>query len=455
MDVAPFPKQVDCPTETVGRQAALARLDAFLSRVPDYSALRNHDRPGEPHVSRLSASIRHRLVIEREVVATVLNRYPYRVAEKFIEQVGWRTYWKGYLEMRPAIWEAYRESLAGLPERLSADERERLTAAREGRTGIACFDHWTGRLRATGWLHNHARMWYASIWIFTLRLPWQAGAAFFLEHLLDGDAASNTLSWRWVAGLHTAGKHYLARAANIERFTGKRFNPAGQLDESAAALPPDGPFAAGPLPPVDSLRDVQFPSLSSCPAGLLVTPEDLSPETGELAETPFCSICVLSARDILDTFQASPSVRGFHLEAVADTAARLAGHWDGNVIDCRREIIPMIGRASPGNVGRRERMRVYGGTVDQWIDSVLIWARNEHLKSVWMMRPPVGPWGDALPRLEAALRARDVRLFRYRRRWDALHWPHAGGGYFPFREGLRQRIEGLLDRGPAQGIGRY
>jgi deoxyribodipyrimidine photo-lyase len=60
----------------------------------------------------------------------------------------------------------------------------------------------------TGYLHNHARMWFASIWIFTLRLPWELGADFFLRHLLDGDAASNTLSWRWVAGLHTKGKHY-------------------------------------------------------------------------------------------------------------------------------------------------------------------------------------------------------------------------------------------------------
>ena len=79
-------------------------------------------------------------------------------------------------------------------------------------------------------------MWFASIWIFTLKLPWVLGADFFLCNLIDGDAASNTLSWRWVAGLHTKGKHYLARADNIERFTSGRFAPYGQLVEEAEML---------------------------------------------------------------------------------------------------------------------------------------------------------------------------------------------------------------------------
>ena len=79
-------------------------------------------------------------------------------------------------------------------------------------------------------MHNHARLWFASIWIFTLKLPWELGAAFFLEHLHDGDPASNTLSWRWVAGLHTKGKNYVASADNIEKFTdGKVTGKTGSL----------------------------------------------------------------------------------------------------------------------------------------------------------------------------------------------------------------------------------
>jgi len=62
-------------------------------------------------------------------------------------------------------------------------------------------------------------MWFASIWIFTLKLPWQLGASFFLKNLYDGDPASNTLSWRWVAGLQTKGKNYLATKSNIEKYS--------------------------------------------------------------------------------------------------------------------------------------------------------------------------------------------------------------------------------------------
>lgn len=396
-------------------------------------------------MSGLSPYFRTRLIREREVIERVVESHGYSAAEKFIQEVAWRTYWKGYLEHRPGIWSRYVKDLGNLEQNISGDLQTRLEAARSGSTGIACFDAWVQQLVETGWLHNHARMWFASIWIFTLKLPWQLGAALFLEHLLDGDPASNTLSWRWVGGLHTRGKHYLARASNIKRYTVGRYNPEGQLDETAAPLTPDGSFEKVPLPAVESLKEAGLPSLSHCPAGLLVTPEDLSPESGELAETPFTSICVFTADDILDTYNASKKVRNFLSDAVDDTCERLAEHWDGRITECRRQVIPAVGKASPSNVGRRERMRVYGGTVDNWVESVLTWAKNENLKSVWMLRPPVGPWADALPELKAGLRARGIRLFLYRRRWDARHWPHATSGYFRFKKGLQDRIEQGVD----------
>ena len=261
-----------------------------------------------------------------------------------------------------------------------------------------------------------------------------------MENLLDGDPASNTLSWRWVGGLHTSGKHYLARASNIAKYTDGRFNPQGALNESAEPLSADGSFETTALPAVDSLKDVHLPSLSFCPAGLLVTPEDLSPEVSELGETPFTSIGVFSADDILDTFNASSKVRDFHEDAVNDACQRLSEHWDGRITECHREVIPAVGKASPSNVGRRERMRVYGGPVNKWVESILTWAKNENLKSVWMLRPPTGPYADALPELKSALRDRNIRLFQYRRRWDSKHWPHATGGYFRFNKGLEERI---------------
>ena len=78
-------------------------------------------------------------------------------------------------------------------------------------------------------------MWFASIWIFTLNLPWELGARFFMKYLFDGDAASNTLSWRWVAGIQTQGKNYLARESNIRKFTNQRYMNTS-LNENALPL---------------------------------------------------------------------------------------------------------------------------------------------------------------------------------------------------------------------------
>jgi deoxyribodipyrimidine photo-lyase len=78
-------------------------------------------------------------------------------------------------------------------------------------------------------------MWFASIWIFTLRLPWPLGAAFFQAHLQDHDAASNTLSWRWVAGIQTPGKHYLARAENIAPLHRRPLRPARRAERGRRA----------------------------------------------------------------------------------------------------------------------------------------------------------------------------------------------------------------------------
>jgi hypothetical protein len=201
---------------------------------------------------------------EREVLEAVLGAHSPRAAEKFIVEVFWRIYFKGYLEQRPAIWANY---CAGRDGALAALERNAglstaYAEATEGRTGIEAFDVWARELVATGYLHNHARMWFASIWIFTLKLDWRLGADFFLRHLMDGDAASNTLSWRWVAGLHTKGKHYLARADNIARYTAGR---------------PDGPLAAeGLADDAEPLTEPQDTPRRKLDLPSPVTPADLA-----------------------------------------------------------------------------------------------------------------------------------------------------------------------------------
>ena len=212
------------------RAAGLERLKTFLpSAGKNYAALRNYDLGQNNHtnVSLLSPYIRHRSLTEIEVLKSVLCYHSKKSSEKFVQEVFWRTYWKGWLEMRPAVWAAYQSKLNRLGDDLKTQSgfRKSWENACQGETGIECFDSWAKELFDTGYLHNHARMWFASIWIHTLKLPWELGADFFLRNLLDGDPASNTLGWRWVGGAQTVGKTYLASTQNIQKYTKDRFSP--------------------------------------------------------------------------------------------------------------------------------------------------------------------------------------------------------------------------------------
>ncbi len=217
---------------TPSRQSALARLANFVPRAGRaYTSNRNHDDGADrANVSLLSPWLHAGLVSEAEVIGAILQAHGPSAADKFISEVFWRVYFKGYLQQRPQIWTDYCEGRDAALARLETDPATNDTYSRaiEGRTGIQAVDHWARELVETGYLQNHARMWFASIWIFTLKIDWRLGADFFLRHLLDGDAASNTLSWRWVGGLHTKDKIYLARRDNIARYTAN--HPSGPLE---------------------------------------------------------------------------------------------------------------------------------------------------------------------------------------------------------------------------------
>ena len=214
------------------RQGALNKLDHFIeNEIANYNFKRNFDLGPKKreNVSCLSPYITHRLINEYETVKTVLKKYPYQKVEKYIQEVFWRVYWKGWLELRPKVWTDFVEDLKII------EDDEKLDQAKNGKTEIDCFNDWVKELKEFNYLHNHTRMWFASIWIFTLGLPWQKGAEFFLKHLYDGDAASNTLSWRWVAGIQTKGKNYVAQSWNIEKFTNNRYQKI-KLNDNAVPL---------------------------------------------------------------------------------------------------------------------------------------------------------------------------------------------------------------------------
>jgi deoxyribodipyrimidine photo-lyase len=389
------------------RRAALDHLRQFVPRAgASYASNRNSDPgPGRPTaVSRLSPAVRYRLVTEQDVVAEVLGRHSFAAAGKFIQEVCWRTYWKGWLELRPVVWQRFlaerdaaRAAMAG-----SAD----LAAAEDGRTGIDCFDAWAHELVETGYLHNHARMWFASIWIFTLRLPWTLGADSFLRHLIDADAASNTLSWRWVAGLQTAGKTYLARADNIARYTEGRFTPRGLAQEAAALTePPVGP--AGPLALL-AAPDPAAPSL------LLVHHEDLHPESLFAAGAPVAGVLAVCDPALLW----GDAARRFAGEAVADAATRAEAHFR-----C-------------------------GSTLADRLDAETVIAAAHATRARQVLTPyaPVGPVAEVLAALEPALAAEGIALRPVRRRWDSGLWPHARRGFFAFDAEIEGhlRAEGML-----------
>ena len=205
------------------------KIKNFLeNNILNYSKLRNYDfgTDNRDNVSCLSPYITHRMFSEYELIKNVLKKYKFSTIEKFVQEVFWRVYWKGWLEKKPKVWADFVNSLNTIKI------CDTYYDAIEGKTEISCFNEWVNELKTFNYLHNHTRMWFASIWIFTLKLHWQLGAKFFLEHLYDGDAASNTLSWRWVAGLQTKGKHYLAKSWNIEKFTNNRFKNVSLNEEA-------------------------------------------------------------------------------------------------------------------------------------------------------------------------------------------------------------------------------
>jgi len=388
------------------RESGLRKLEAFLPHAGvDYAQGRNNV-PGV--VSGLSPYVRHRLITESEIVEAVLKRHSAEQAEKFIQEVCWRTYWKGWLEMRPQVWLSYEEELRSLREGMAegAELQHRVQAAEEGKTGLGCFDDWVRELSVTGYLHNHVRMWFASIWIHTLRLPWQLGADFFMRHLLDGDPASNTLSWRWVCGLQTKGKVYVASAENIERFTNGRYAPYGLLATQAPPIPEEAPIRA-PLPLTRC--DTHVPGEKTV---LLVTEEDLSPESWRIPMADVSGVILMDTADA--TAGISRNVTTFKREALESTKKRLvaSGYSSGTLLSVSMGTMG----TQRENLSRLLQAQHVGGT-----------------STVSMMGAPVGPTQQIMDSLLSLLKQEGVAVRRLRRDWDEELWPHATHGFFRFK----------------------
>ena len=297
------------------RAKALDKLNYFVeNNLSEYSKLRNFDFGPEnrSNISCLSPYITHGIISEKEVIKKSLGKFSFSKNEKFIQEVLWRTYWKGWLELRPNVWSDYLVELSKIKEEFK-NNQSYLNAV-EGKTNIECFNTWVNELKETNYLHNHTRMWFSSIWIFTLELPWQLGAEFFMQHLYDGDSASNTLGWRWVAGIQTQGKHYLANEWNIKKFTNNRFQNI-KLNENAPPKVSEKTY---------SIIKQDFNNSQNIEnKNLLIFENNLSFEITDFKKNKFRKIYIVSNKKENRTIKLSEKVLKFKSLLISDQEQRL------------------------------------------------------------------------------------------------------------------------------------
>lgn len=390
------------------REAGLKRLKEFAPLAGEtYSNERNFDFSStkKNSVSALSPWIKHRLITEEEVLIEILKYHSPHSAMKFIQEVFWRGYFKGWLEQHPTVWSHHNEKLIKEYTKLENNKfiKENYMSAINGETGIECFDFWCEQLKSTGYLHNHVRMWFASIWVFTLKLPMELGADFFMLHLIDADAASNTLSWRWVSGLHTKGKAYAARASNIEKFTNGQFNPSGQLVEDINPLTENIDHPQVTLPQLD--KSIQKDAV------LLVTEEDCSPETS--LETKDLEVEILPLyleKKYPRWIQPNNSVRLFSNTAVQNTCQRL------------------------GQLGVEKIDKT------KWTDTILEASDRLGTKNIIIPKVPVGAVKSKLRKVKKNLAEHDIYIYEHYKNYDMYTWQHASKGFFK----LKKQIPNIL-----------
>ena len=379
------------PYFAVNRQKALAQWREFLPQTPKYGEQRNFVNPGHSQVSRLSPAIRCRLMLEDEIVSETLAAYPLAKVEKWVQEVCWRRYWKGWLECRPGVWTDYLERLQNAKHSEATLQRARDVAA--GQSGVAVMDRFARELVETGYLHNHARMWFASFWIHVERLPWELGAEFFFQHLLDGDAASNTCSWRWVAGLQTAGKTYLIRRSNLDKYCG----PEYLADETGLERLNDDVVTSVETEETADLKPAKaavwptnLPKFSS-PTGLWIHDEDLSAEISG----------VLAGMDFAGIFRSTPITVGVEQAKYRQAAM---------------------------------------GVPTENLTNLVEWAVSEGLSNVVAYAPFIGPLNDKVESLREDLMKENVGLNLIRRESDTRIFPMAWKGFFPFWEAMRKKL---------------
>ena len=384
----------------------------------EYAHERNRVVPGHPFVSRLSPAIRVRLISENEVARIALDEFgSLQGCEKFVQEVNWRSYWRSWLELRPEIWTRYQSTRDEAQGNLAKVQRRRIEQIEAGEGGCEPMDNFARELVETGYMHNHARMWFAAYWIHTEKLPWELGADFFDRHLICACPASNTLSWRWVAGLHTRGKTYLARRSNLEKYC----DPAYLGDETGMEQLQKPTEADIPLDDIPNPTTPEFVTETSQPdgkSGLWISEDDLSPETNEgLNALDFDAIATSVVAAPPQSKTSNGLRHAYRTQAARDAAERAHNQWntEATTID-----------ASNGKdlAGR-----------------LLDWAQSANLQTVIALKPFVGPSHDALEAIQTGLKSQNIELKLLRRPEDAHLLSSATAGFFKLWQSAKKSLD--------------
>ena len=382
--------------DIIDHNGSISLLDNFIeNKLSYYGSKRNFDFGSykKNYVSALSPALSRRILTEKKIISRVSNQFSYGQVEKYIDEVCWRTYWKGWLEHRPEVWYNYLSDLSSLENKKN---NSNYIDAVTGQTGLDCFDDWVRDLLEFGYLHNHTRMWFASIWIYYFKLPWQLGAEFFYQNLIDADPASNTLSWRWVAGLQTKGKKYITYQENIDRFTGGRYEFPEQfklqdniIDEYVFYEP--------------NYKIRNSTSSLNNKKGYIVIEDDLSFENVE-KNYPV----------LIQSESYNPLNQSNHVKLLSDDALIQAVEY------CKNNISSNV-------------------TTFNWQNpsSIKKWILDNKINELEIIAPTIGKYEILIP---STLNKFDVKVSYYFHDWDLSFWQHADKGFFKLKKKIKDIV---------------
>ncbi len=353
-----------------GRREALRRLEAV--KPAKYAKTRNSL---DGAVTQLSPFIRHRVLSLAEVRDAALQKVGQpSEAFKLIQELAWHDYFQRvYAAVGDAgMWRDLEPWKTGLgPSDYASDLPSDVEA---GETGIDWVDHFARQLSEEGWLHNHARMWLACYVVHVRQVRWQAGAAWFLRHLVDGDVASNNLSWQWVASTFSA-KPYFMNRENVVKFSGGRFPRVAKNDplDKPYHLLQEELFADGPEATQDAGQgqSIDLRRIEAEPASLHQPTDDAVAWVHEDMLNPEHPALVGGRRGVFVFDQQEASQRSlkpiaFIAECLAElpnvTVLRSSGDGIASAVRAFADGRPVVTGASPSST-RREIVSTVGAMV--------------------------------------------------------------------------------------------